>query len=34
MILEGNPLEDLDVLTDKENMRVIMKDGVLYKNTL
>ena len=34
LILEGNPLEDLDVLTDKENMRVIMKDGVLYKNTL
>lgn len=34
LIVEGNPLEDLDVLTDKKNMRVIMKDGVVYKNTL
>ena len=34
LIVDGNPVEDLDLLTDKNNMRVIMKDGVIYKNTL
>lgn len=34
LIVDGNPVEDLDLLTDKKNMRVIMKDGVIYKNTL
>jgi imidazolonepropionase-like amidohydrolase len=35
LIVEGNPLEDLTVLRDyRSNLRLIMKDGVIYKNTL
>jgi len=34
LIVDGNPVENLELLTDKANMRVIMKDGVVYKNTL
>jgi hypothetical protein len=34
-IFDGNPLEDVRVLEDYENnLKVIMKDGVIYKNTL
>lgn len=34
LIVDGNPVDDLDILTDKKNMRLIMKDGEIYKNTL
>jgi imidazolonepropionase-like amidohydrolase len=35
LIVDGNPLEDVRILEDYEsNIRVIMKDGVVYKNTL
>jgi imidazolonepropionase-like amidohydrolase len=35
LIWEGNPLEDLTVLRDyKNNLKVVMKDGKIYKNTL
>ncbi|MCL1144338.1 metal-dependent hydrolase family protein [Shewanella gaetbuli] len=35
LIIDGNPMEKLDVLGDPENkFKVIMKDGVIYKNTL
>jgi imidazolonepropionase-like amidohydrolase len=35
LIMEGNPLEDISVLTQPEtNLSVIMKDGVIHKNTL
>jgi imidazolonepropionase-like amidohydrolase len=35
LIVEGNPLEDLTVLRDyTTNLRLIMKDGMIYKNTL
>ncbi len=35
LIVDGNPLENLEVLTDFENnLKVIMKDGKVYKNTL
>jgi imidazolonepropionase-like amidohydrolase len=35
VIVEGNPLEEITLLADPEkNLRVIMKDGVIYKNTL
>ncbi len=34
ILIDGNPLEDLNVLTNPEdNFRVIMKDGKVYKNT-
>jgi imidazolonepropionase-like amidohydrolase len=35
LIVDGNPLEDVRVLMDYENnIRLIMKDGVVYKDTL
>ena len=35
LIVEGNPLEDVRLLEDYENnIRLIMKDGMIYKNTL
>lgn len=35
LIMDGNPLEDISVMTKPEtNLRVIMKGGVAYKNTL
>ncbi len=35
LLVEGNPLEDVRILEDYENnMKVIMKDGKIYKNTL
>lgn len=34
LIVNGNPVADLDVLTDQDNIRLIMKDGTVYKNTL
>ena len=35
LVVEGNPLSDLRVMTDPQrNLKVIMKDGVLYKNEL
>lgn len=35
LLVNGNPLKDIDVLTDpKKNLSLIMKDGVIYKNTL
>lgn len=35
LIVEGNPLEDITLLEDYENnIKLIMKDGKVYKNTL
>jgi imidazolonepropionase-like amidohydrolase len=34
LVVDGNPLEDLTVLRDRANLRVIMKDGQFHKNTL
>jgi imidazolonepropionase-like amidohydrolase len=35
LVVNGDPLTDLRVLTDPQrNLKVIMKDGVLYKNDL
>ncbi|EKO3674004.1 amidohydrolase family protein [Vibrio metschnikovii] len=34
LIVNGNPLQDLTILEDKNNLQVIMKNGTLYKNTL
>ena len=35
LLVEGNPLENLDLVADPENnFKIIMKDGVIYKNTL
>jgi imidazolonepropionase-like amidohydrolase len=35
LLVDGNPLEDLTLLSDPgENLDFIMKDGVIYKNTM
>lgn len=35
LLVEGDPLQDLALIEDPEaNLRVIMKDGVIYKDTL
>ena len=34
LVINGNPLENLDVLKDRNNMQFIMKDGHVWKNTL
>ena len=35
LLVDGNPLEDLALLTDPDrNLVIIMKDGVIYKNML
>jgi imidazolonepropionase-like amidohydrolase len=35
ILVEGNPLNDLNLVADPaRNFKIIMKDGVIYKNTL
>ena len=35
LLVDGNPLESIEILMDPEkNLKVIMKDGRIYKNTL
>ena len=35
LVIDGNPLEDISIMTDPEkNFKIIMKDGKLYKNSL
>ena len=35
LLVEGNPLDDVTVMADwKNNLRLIMKDGKIFKNTL
>ena len=34
LLVEGNPLENLKAVTDSDNLKIIMKDGKIYKNTV
>jgi len=34
LLVDGNPAEDLDILANPDNTRLIMKAGAIYKNTL
>jgi imidazolonepropionase-like amidohydrolase len=35
ILVDGNPLDDIELMVDPAtNFRLIMKDGVIYKNTL
>ncbi len=35
ILVDGNPIQDIEVMTEPDrNFRVIMKDGVIYKNAL
>jgi imidazolonepropionase-like amidohydrolase len=35
LVVDGNPLEDIEIMmAPDKNVKIIMKDGVIYKNTL
>lgn len=34
LLVDGDPLQDFTVLRSRKNLRLIIKDGVIYKNTL
>jgi imidazolonepropionase-like amidohydrolase len=34
LLVEGNPLDNLNLIADPNNFKIIMKDGSIYKNTL
>ncbi|MNU03091.1 hypothetical protein D3C72_2470020 [compost metagenome] len=34
LLVDGDPLENLELIADPENFVVIMKDGQIYKDTL
>ena len=34
LLVEGNPTVDITKVTDRDNLKIIMKDGVIYKNAL
>jgi imidazolonepropionase-like amidohydrolase len=34
LLVTGNPLEDLSVLRDQDNLVIIMKDGEIFKSSL
>lgn len=34
ILVDGNPTQDLSLMTNRDNFKVIMKDGKVYKNTL
>lgn len=34
LIIDGNPVEDVAVLADRNNIKLIMKDAKVYKNEL
>ena len=34
VLIDGNPIDDLLLLMNKDNIPVIMKDGKIYKNTI
>jgi imidazolonepropionase-like amidohydrolase len=34
VIVDGNPLENIEVLADADHIRFVMKEGKIYKNTV
>jgi imidazolonepropionase-like amidohydrolase len=34
LLVDGNPLSDITKVTDSDNLKIIMKDGTVFKNTL
>ena len=34
LVVEGNPLEDISVLQDRNNLKIIMQGGRTFKNEL
>ena len=34
LLVDGNPLDNINLIADPANLKIIMKDGTIYKNTL
>lgn len=34
ILIKGNPLEEISIMAEKQNVMLVMKDGKVYKNTL
>lgn len=34
LLVDGNPLDDITVVGDSDNLQIIIKDGKVYKNSL
>lgn len=34
LLVDGNPVADVDILADQNNIRLVMKGGVIYKNSI
>ena len=34
LLVDGDPMQDVRMLQDRARLKLIMKDGVAYKNTL
>ena len=34
LLVQGNPLDKLEIIGDRDNLKIIMKDGKIFKNTL
>ena len=34
LLWDGNPLDDIDIILDESKLSLVMKDGLIYKNTL
>ena len=34
LLVDGDPTQDLSAVSDTENLRIIMKDGRIHKNSL
>jgi imidazolonepropionase-like amidohydrolase len=34
IVVEGNPLDDIGVLTNPDNIKLVLNKGIIYKNIL
>ena len=34
LVIDGNPVKELELLRDRDNLQLIMQDGKIWKNTL
>jgi imidazolonepropionase-like amidohydrolase len=34
LLVDGSPLDNINLIADPANFKIIMKDGTIYKNTL
>ncbi|GIU41806.1 hypothetical protein [Shewanella algidipiscicola] len=34
LLVDGDPIDNIKLLESKDNIKIIMKDGIVYKNTL